>query len=136
MVGVVGLGAGVYDRLKELGYGNIVTAVDAGSRADDPDLYINKRAEMWARMKRWYEDAPCQVPDEDAHQADKMGPRYKYDSNQRLKIESKDEMRARQVRSPDLADAEALTHAYAVQPIPGDGDPKPFKLENQPWQVQ
>ena len=45
-VDVTGLGAGVYDRLRERGYRE-VHAVNFGSKARDADRYANKRAEIW-----------------------------------------------------------------------------------------
>ena len=58
--------------------------------------------------------APVQIPDDDALHADLTGPRYTYDSNQRVKLESKDRMRARGVASPNDADALALTFAAPI----------------------
>lgn len=128
----VGLGAGVYDRLKELGYGNLVTPVNAGSAADEPTLYINKRAEMRGRCKEWFAEAPNSIPDSDELARDLLAPGYKYDSNQRLKIETKDDMRKRGVRSPDLGDAVDLTFAYRVSPVK-----KAVKIKSRrlPWQA-
>jgi hypothetical protein len=59
----------------------------------------------------------------DRLQADACGPAYSYDSNSRLKLESKDHMRARGARSPDEWDAVALTFAEPVAParVPGLG---------------
>jgi hypothetical protein len=48
------------------------------------------------------------------YQSDAIGPKYKYDMNQRLVLESKADMRKRGVRSPDLWDAVALTFAEPV----------------------
>lgn len=111
---VVGLGAGVFDRLDELGYGGIVVPVNAGQRASEPTRFINLRAEMWQGAKSWIEDG-AQIPDNDDFHADLTAPKYSRDSNQRLKIESKEDMRKRGIRSPDLADALAMTFAFPVQ---------------------
>ena len=131
-IDIVGMGAGVYDRLIELGYSGVVVGVEAGRAADEPTQYINKRAEMAGRCKEWFEEYPNRIPDSDELARDLLAPGYKHDSNQRLKIETKDEMRKRGVRSPDLGDALHLTFAYLVQPTAL----KPFKLENRPWQAQ
>jgi hypothetical protein len=66
-------------------------------------------------------DAPAgaAVPDRDSLQADDCGPTYTYDSNTRLKLEAKDHMRARGVKSPDEWDAVALTFAEPVAPNAG-----------------
>ena len=124
-VDVGGVGAGVYDRLCEMGFGEIVRPVNFGSSPMEPpplDAHgqpsggpVNRRAEMWLRSKEWLEDpAGAQIPDRDALQADACGPSYSYDSHTRLILESKDKMRQRGVPSPDEWDAVALTFAEPV----------------------
>jgi hypothetical protein len=113
-IDVVGIGAGVVDRLRELGWGERVFPVNAGQRAFKDKLYSNHRAEMWGEMKHWFENGPVQIPDEDAIQADLQGPGFKFDSNQRLVLEKKEDMKKRGVRSPDMADAIALTFSQPI----------------------
>lgn len=116
-VDAVGLGAGVYDRLIELGHGDRVIAVNGGSKPSDKqaqERYLNKRAECWGEMRAWFSNQPCQIPDDDAMEADLIGPSYRVDSAQRLQIEGKDEMKKRGIRSPDSADALSLTFAEHV----------------------
>ncbi|MDR5867933.1 hypothetical protein [Halomonas koreensis] len=115
-IDVGGIGAGVVDRLEELGYGEIIEAVNFGSAAGDPELYRNKRAEMWWEMRNWLDDdMPVMIPDRNDLHADLCGPSYKYDSNQRRILESKEDMRKRGLRSPDAGDALALTFAEPVR---------------------
>jgi hypothetical protein len=115
-VDVGGLGAGVVDRLKELGHKDIIVAVNAGSSPLDAKKYNNKRSEMWGEMKQWLMQEPCQIPDDDSLHADLCGIRYKIDSNSRLVMEQKSEMKKRGIRSPDEADALALTFSRPVAP--------------------
>lgn len=110
-VDVGGLGAGVVDRLYELGHRDIVIAVNAGSTPLDSRRYLNKRAEMWGKLKEWLNDEPVQIPDNDSLHADLCGIRYKVDSNSRLVMERKEDMKKRGIRSPDSADAICLTFA-------------------------
>ena len=130
-IDVGGVGAGVYDRLVEMGYGDIVRAVNFGSAPMEPPPLdphgkpsggpVNRRAEMWMKSKEWLEDAAgVQIPDSDSLQADACGPAYKYDSHTRLQLESKDQMRARGVPSPDEWDAVALTFAEPVSSAPSN----------------
>ncbi len=107
----VGLGGGVTDRLRELGHD--VIPVNAGSRADEDSKYHNKRAEMWGAMLDWLKEG-AQIPDSDELHSDLAAPQYSYDSSSRLKLEKKEDMKKRGLRSPDLADALALTFAYPV----------------------
>ncbi len=110
-VDVGGLGAGVVDRLNELGLSDIVVAVNAGSKPLDADRYRNKRSEMWGSLLEWLEDGPVQLPDSDEMQADLCNIKYAVDSNSRLVMESKEHMKKRGVRSCDTADAICLTFA-------------------------
>jgi len=124
-IDVGGLGAGIYDRLKEMGYGKVVRAVNfASSPLEPPKLDdqgqeipgpLNRRAEMWMLSKEWLEDVGgADIPDSDSLQADACGPGYKYDSHSRIVLESKADMRRRDVPSPDEWDAVALTFAEPV----------------------
>jgi hypothetical protein len=122
-VDVGGLGAGVVDRLNELGFSDRVEGVNAGEKALEPDRYSNRRAEMWGQMAEWMKTTPCRIPDNDSLHADLIGPSYKFDSNSRLMIERKEDMKKRGLRSPDEADALALTFAAPVNPVSEAFDP-------------
>ena len=124
-IDVGGVGAGVYDRLVEMGFGTIVRGINFGSAPFEPpprDEHgrpsggaANRRAEMWMKSKEWLADpGGAQVPDSDSLQADACGPGYSYDSHTRLLLEKKDDMRRRGAPSPDEWDAVALTFAEPV----------------------
>jgi hypothetical protein len=113
-VDVGGLGAGVVDRLRERGYENRLTAVNFGERATAEGKYLNKRAECWAGLRDWFGEPPVQIPDSDTLHGDLTGPRYTYDSSSRVRLERKEDMRRRGLRSPDEGDALALTFAHPV----------------------
>lgn len=110
-IDIGGLGAGVFDRLKELGHGNVIVSVNGGATPLDHKKYFNKRAEMWGEMRDWLLDLPVQIPDNDSLHADLCSVKYKYDSNSRLQLEKKEDMKKRGIRSPDEGDALALTFA-------------------------
>lgn len=78
---------------------------------------VDRRAEMWMRSRDWLEQpAGADIPDRDSLQADACAPRYTYQTtDQKLRLESKEQMRARGVRSPDEWDAIALTFAEPVR---------------------
>ncbi|MET0925201.1 MAG: helix-turn-helix domain-containing protein [Xanthobacteraceae bacterium] len=126
---VGGVGAGVYDQLQHMGlpYSSTVEAVNFGSSPVEPAPLdeqgrpyggpLNRRAEMWLKSKQWLEgEAPVQIPDSDALQADACGPGYRYDALTRLVLEAKEDMRRRGAKSPDEWDAVALTFARPVRP--------------------
>lgn len=104
---------GIYDRLRELGFGERVIGVNFGSNALQESAYVNRRAEMWGLLKEWLK-GPCQLPDSDTLQADLCGVQHSFDSSGRLKLEQKEHMRKRGLRSPDEGDALALTFALPV----------------------
>mgnify|MGYP000970438639 CR=1 FL=1 len=114
-VDVGGIGAGIYDRLKEMNY-RMVRDVNFGSEPLDKKKYINKRAEMWGIMNEWLSNPPAQIPDDDDIEIDLCGLRYSYDSHGRMKIESKEDAKKRGIKSPDEGDALALTFAFPVRP--------------------
>ena len=113
-IDIVGLGAGVYDRLKELGHEDIIVAVNSGTTPNDQNKYYNKRAEMWGDFRDWLLELPCQIPDDSELLSDICSVKYKFDSRGRLVIEKKEEMKKRGVRSPDTADAACLTFYFPV----------------------
>ena len=114
VIDTTGLGAGLYDRLREL-LGDTVEGVNFGSRAYDTDRYANRRAEMWDLMRQWFEDpAGVQVPDSDDLQGDLCsvirGPgATRFTSSGQLLLEPKEHVKERLTFSPDIADAAALT---------------------------
>lgn len=106
----IGIGAGVVDRLHELGYTDIVLGVNVATKAEEPHKYKNTRAELWDRGREWLiQDMPVEIPDSDELQTDLVGLGYKYDSSDRLQIESKDDAKKRGCLSPDTSDALMLT---------------------------
>lgn len=126
-----GEGGAIYDRLIEMGYSGRVSLVNFGSRNDiaDKDRFVNKRAEMWGLMKDWLTDTGgADIPDSDELQADLCAPGYKYDSEQRVQLESKQDIKKRGLRSPDVADALALTFAFPVAPTMTAAINKPRRL--------
>lgn len=110
-VDVVGIGAGVVDRLRQLGHDNVIE-VNNGSRAEDEKKYANKRAECWARMREWL--ALADIPDDNELHDDLVGLEYGYDMRERIRLEKKEDMKARGLASPDCADALACTFAQKV----------------------
>jgi hypothetical protein len=132
-VDVGGIGAGVVDRLLELGWGHVVNPVNFGSSPvgvgpTGDELYTNRRAEMWDAYRAWYDEpGSVQVPDDDTFQGDTCAPVWgsgatRYKSNNELILEEKDKIRERLGHSPDLGDAAALTFAEPLGPQIYDDD--------------
>ena len=108
-----GAGAGVIDRLRQLGYD--VMEVPFGGKASKPTLFLNRRAEMWWDMKEWLGQGGA-IPNDPQLKQELATPVYWFDAAGRKVLEPKDEIKKRLQGggSPDMADALALTFAYPV----------------------
>jgi phage terminase large subunit len=106
-----GIGAGVVDRLIQLGYE--IHPVGFGSKANDSKRFVNRRAEMWWNMADWVK-AQGALPDLPDLVPELTGPSYWFTGSDKLQLESKDDLKERGLVSPDLADALALTFAVKV----------------------
>lgn len=77
--------------------------------------YLNKRAEMYGLARDWLRTGGA-IPDDKVLCEQLAGPEYRIRLDGKTKLESKDDMRARNVSSPDHADALILTFAHPVRP--------------------
>lgn len=116
-VDTIGLGSGVADRLREMGY-NVVDVNVAESSAMNPNA--NKlRDDLWMSVKDWLGTRAVKLPKDDILRQELVAPRYTFTSLGKIVVESKDSMRRRGMRSPDLADALCLTFAGQAAQIGG-----------------
>lgn len=130
----VGVGAGVVDRLRQLGL-DVIDA-QAGTKPTDPTRYFNKRAEMWAAMKEWMQSG-ASLPDEQELIADLTGLTYHFAPGGQLQLEKKEDMKKRGLPSPDMADALALTFYMPIfrhRELPGTRN-EGFGAGYTPWSV-
>jgi hypothetical protein len=109
-----GAGAGVIDRLRMLRYD--VIEVPFGGKAVQPNLYANRRAEMWWEMAQWIRNGGAIPNDVDLKQ-ELATPIYWYDTSGRRVLEAKEDIKKRLQggKSPDMADALALTFAAPIR---------------------
>jgi hypothetical protein len=105
-----GFGGGVAAIMRLRGY--TIEEINFGSKPSNP-LYSNKRAEMYANLKEWIL-REVSIPDDNLLEMDLLSFGSTNDINGRLLIESKENIKKRLKRSPDIADALALTFAYPV----------------------
>lgn len=115
------IGATIVTNLKSLGprFAEIVRGVNFGGTSDwrnakpkVPGPY-NRRAEMWMRLRDWLASPEgVSIPDDQALETDIVAPKQKPRLDGFFYLESKIDMKSRGVRSPDLADAVALTFAF------------------------
>lgn len=105
-----GLGYGILDRLVEQRYK--VRGVNFGWKAKSSVMWGNKRAELWGTMRDWLKSAS--IPKDRQLKTDLTGPKVKPDSSGTVYLESKKDMKARGLASPDAADALACTFAFPL----------------------
>lgn len=115
-VDVIGVGAGVVDRLLEWDETKAITVAVNSAEIMDDERHWNMRAFMWDEMREWLKQSPVQLPADKQIKSELSSPKYKF-KNGKLLIESKDDMKKRQIKSPDYADSLALTFAYPVKRI-------------------
>lgn len=123
-VDVIGIGFGIHGRLAEMAEQKIidceVLAVNVGERSAQPSRFVNLKAELWWEIGREYSRQQTWDLDtvDDQTLSEMTAHRYSYDSSGRVKIEGKDEVRARLGRSPDNADALLLAYYRPAQTGP------------------
>ena len=104
-----GFGGGWLDQLTSLGY--TPKGIHFAGKAMD-GRYFNKRAEMWFLMAEWVKSGGI-LPDIPELVAELTVPTYSFKGD-RVLLEDKDQIKERLGRSPDIADALALTFAQPV----------------------
>ena len=107
-----GVGAGVVDRLRQLGY-DVIDVLGQSKPLDE--RYYNKRAECYGGVKNWLR-GDVQLPKDEELREELVGLEYDLRKD-RILLEDKDDIRERIGRSPDKADALALTFAEPINAV-------------------
>ena len=117
-VDVIGVGGGVVDRIREQRPPGQLLAVNVGEAPEhDADLLVNLRSQVWWDARRAFDphsnDEPISLArlSETHYQrlrAELTAPTYRMTSSGKVQIETKEEMKARGLPSPDVADAFCL----------------------------
>jgi hypothetical protein len=105
----VGLGAGVVDRLNQLGLS--VIDVQSAEKSTDIKTYANKRSELWGKMRDWITHYG-QIPKDNDFITQLSSLEYGLNKKLQIILQSKEDLRKQGKKSPDLADALAYTFAY------------------------
>ena len=116
LIDEIGIGAGVVDRLRELGHP--VRGINVGRRARQDKLFANIRAEGYWSLAERFRAGHISIPNDSQLVSQLATLHFNYDSSGRLKIESKDDIRKRGLPSPDKADALMLAF------LPPNGRPR------------
>lgn len=119
------VGVGLIDRLNQLGIPCI--PIDFGGTPMD-EKFFDRRSEMYWKMSQWFKAGGC-IPNDSALINEIAAPTFQWKPTTRVtkfKLESKEEMRKRGIKSPDLADALSLTFASPVVGKRKDRDAEHF----------
>lgn len=137
-----GIGAAVADRLLELDLS--IYAYNGGHSAFTKQSYANRRSEMWWHLRERFEHGRLWLPrlDQDPDNklvSDLVAPTYELTSAGRIRVETKEKLLERGVKSPDFADSLVLcfaaeedpAEAFEEKPNEAIQDPVPL-LESKP----
>lgn len=106
------MGPGVIDRLRQLGFTNIVE-VNFGQAAMNPERYANARAEMYFLAKEYLEAGGC-IPDDSELKTELTVTEYSFTAAGKIILQPKAKIKELTGRSPDGADSFVLTFAVPV----------------------
>ncbi len=117
------------DRCRQAGHTNVIE-VGFGAACPDSRHYANMRAWMWSKLRDFLMHGSI---DRDPRLAtDLAGPAVKVDRQDRICLESKEEMEKRGLDSPDDGDALHSPSPYSVLPPAAqvDDDEDEFEVPN------
>ncbi len=133
VVDVIGIGAGVYDRLREMGRECQPFNASAGTKIRDASgefQFVNTRSWAWWNLRELLDpsrDPQVCLPDDEMLLGDLAAPGWSVQSGGKIAVESKDSIRERLGRSTD--DGDAAIQAFSVTSMP-------HAPSARPWQVQ
>jgi len=105
----IGVGGGVADALRAEGFN--VIGINVGEKATDTEKFVNKRAELYWLLSRRFADGIVSIPDNRKLISQLCDVRYTYNQKGQMQIESKEDMKKRGCKSPDIADALMMSFA-------------------------
>lgn len=111
-IDIDGVGAGPYDNLRA--QGRRVFPFQGGLPAYDQDRYRNRRAEEYWALRSEFELGMIDIdPTDDVLANQLMSIKFSYTSRGQIRIESKEDMEKRGLKSPDRADAVMMSRRRA-----------------------
>lgn len=131
-------GYGTIDLLRSWGYREEVQGVYFGQGASEPEMYLNKRSEMYIAARDWIHDGNVNIPDEDDFFTEcAMIPDYKESPTKKKFMVPKSEIKEKLGLSPDIWDSFILTFAFPVKydSVIRKGPHQAIKKKSSPYQT-
>ena len=122
-----GMGTPMCDMLADAGWS--INRFDFGGKAGNSQIYYNKGCEIWMRLSRMVEKGEIVLINDPTLIGQLTTRRIFYDLKGRVRLESKDDLRARGIKSPDRADAVAGCFALGSPSFA-----KFVKQTDDPWE--
>lgn len=119
LVDVIGIGAGVVDRLRTLDLP--VRGINVSESPALKGQHLNLRSELWYQMRSWLEKRDCKLDRDEELRRQLLSQRYEYTPQGKIKLESKRDATKRGAKSPDRGDALALTFASKAAKLQWQG---------------
>ena len=132
----IGIGAGVVDRLRELGTEGIF-ALNVSRAAYDAERFANRRAELYWGLREKFHEGTISIRNDSRLIEELAAIRYKITSQGLIQMERKHEMKRRLRTSPDRADMLALLYdgPVEVDTTPVYREPSPAELLRREMQI-
>lgn len=110
-IDAIGIGAGVFDRCKELGMP--VREVMGSRKPSKPMEYFNLRSQLWGEMRHWLNNE-ADLPYMAEIREQLLGMTYGYNNKMQMALTTKKDIKKSGKKSPDIGDAISLTFADTV----------------------
>jgi hypothetical protein len=127
VIDITGIGKGIYDRLNEIGLYQELHGVQFGQKSSHPERFFNKKAELYWKMREWILTSGKLLRDDAWNEI--LTLRYKEHSDRVIKFQSKEELLKKGIKSPNVADALALTFAIDLSAMMELDKIKEFMVE-------
>jgi len=135
VIDVIGIGAGVVDRMREFdALAGRVHAFVASGRSNMVDKtgelgFINMRSAGWWNLRELLMDDEIALPPDDRLMGELTAPRYVYKSGGKIQVESKESVKKRIGRSTDAADAVIMVfmEQFVAEDLSGLGSVEGFE---------
>jgi hypothetical protein len=104
----IGIGAGVFDRAKQLNLP--VKEVVVSQKSTDPQQYLNMRSQLYGLTREWIQNG-ADIPNDERLIRQFTSMQYGYNNKMQLQLMTKKDLKKQGLESPDIVDAVALTFA-------------------------